>query len=499
MLIISVSMLLILFINLPLRIRATHQKTEEMASDLFWQMDRLIQQNPDDVQEVFSLIPTKASTELYAIHPETYLIAGSTKPEHLNKNANELGFSFETLSHNVSVFHAKIDGRDYLCAIQKGDSYIFARCCLSSVPRLQLLNDTLLLTAYLLVLSAVILGSIYIYIDKKIIKTIVHINQRLNEIKQTNSGVLADEASAPELNELIHHINSMLESVRSSFKKISIALELSELPIGIYEYTEGSRHVLSTRRVKDILMLSEQQYEAFLRSPESVKETEQELQKKAVRISGNMYRLGDSDEHFIRFVKFTYEKSTIVILMDVTSSAKERLYIERERDTDQLTDLYNRRAFYKKIDELFQPGISLGDGAMIIIDADRLKYINDTLGHINGDTYIKKISSILSSYKSSCSIVARLGGDEFAVWTYGYRSHQHLVQSLQALISQQETNTVTLANNVSIPVSFSVGCAYYPEDGNDFHSLMKTADERMYQNKQSRNQLRTDLLPNLLK
>ena len=95
--------------------------------------------------------------------------------------------------------------------------------------------------------------------------------------------------------------------------------------------------------------------------------------------------------------------------------------------------------------------------------------------------------------------MARLGGDEFAVWTYGYRSHQHLVQSLQALISQQETNTVTLANNVSIPVSFSVGCAYYPEDGNDFHSLMKTADERMYQNKQSRNQLRTDLLPNLLK
>ncbi len=78
----------------------------------------------------------------------------------------------------------------------------------------------------------------------------------------------------------------------------------------------------------------------------------------------------------------------IGVTTDITKDMNEKKKIEYDRDYDLLTNLYNRRAFNNKMRELFREPKSLEVGAMVMLDLDNLKYINDTYGHDCGDEYI---------------------------------------------------------------------------------------------------------------
>ena len=124
-----------------------------------------------------------------------------------------------------------------------------------------------------------------------------------------------------------------------------------------------------------------------------------------------------------------------------------------------------------------------------MIDADSLKYVNDTYGHEIGDMYLMKIATILKSIPASNRIIARLGGDEFVVVVYGetraefnryFESYKELRSSSKIIISMSE----------ELNVSFSIGMSIANEDGTNYHELLKVADKRMYQDKISRKKSR---------
>ena len=124
--------------------------------------------------------------------------------------------------------------------------------------------------------------------------------------------------------------------------------------------------------------------------------------------------------------------------------------------------------------------------AIIIIDADNLKYVNDKFGHIEGDRYLNALANILVQYSGNNSICARLGGDEFAILIYGLPSKEKLELQLQQLLDNNDKHTLQLTNNDSILISFSMGYALYPENGQDLGTLMRIADEKMYETKRNR-------------
>ena len=128
-----------------------------------------------------------------------------------------------------------------------------------------------------------------------------------------------------------------------------------------------------------------------------------------------------------------------------------------ERDIDALTGLYNRRGLEQKLAQLFATPNTLGYSALVMIDADNLKVINDTYGHETGDAYLRKISELITSMETRKSVAARLGGDEFVLYLYQYQQEEALLEALHALDTIQEDCVASLNGEVTVPLRFSFG------------------------------------------
>lgn len=159
--------------------------------------------------------------------------------------------------------------------------------------------------------------------------------------------------------------------------------------------------------------------------------------------------------------------------------------IEKERDYDSLTGLYSRRAFNRKGEELFQNPQQLKHTALLMIDLDNLKNINDAFGHGWGDRYIRQAAACMINNMPPRCICARVSGDEFFVLLYGYDNKESIRHILSRMTDAIRNETMNLPNGKSLHVSASGGIAWYPDDCQDLGTMMKYADFAMYQVKRS--------------
>ena len=177
--------------------------------------------------------------------------------------------------------------------------------------------------------------------------------------------------------------------------------------------------------------------------------------------------------------------SEVGMLEDCTSSMLEQQRIEHERDYDMLTGLYSRQAFNRVCNELFAQPEKLGCAALLMMDLDNLKHINDTYGHDWGDQYIRQTGQCFAANTPKGTVCSRLSGDEFLLLFYGYDSQDAIRKELSALNGALRASCATLPNGKTLNISISGGVAWFPEDGTDLKTLKKYADFAMYQVKQS--------------
>lgn len=170
---------------------------------------------------------------------------------------------------------------------------------------------------------------------------------------------------------------------------------------------------------------------------------------------------------------------------DVTATTLERIRIEHERDYDILTGLYNRQAFQRVCEELFADPAQLGIAALLMMDLDNLKHINDTYGHDWGDQYIHRTGRCLAENTPTGTVVARLSGDEFMLLFYGYSSRDVIREKIHALSDAMQQSVAVLPSGSELRISISGGVAWYPDDGRDMDTLKKYADFALYQVKRS--------------
>lgn len=166
---------------------------------------------------------------------------------------------------------------------------------------------------------------------------------------------------------------------------------------------------------------------------------------------------------------------------DVTAAALERMRIEHERDYDVLTGLYNRQAFNRVCAALFAQPERMGVAALMMMDLDNLKHINDTYGHDWGDQYIRRTGQCLRENTPVETVCARLSGDEFLVLFYGYHSRDAVREKIEQLSRAMQQSVALLPSGNALHISLSGGIAWYPDDGQDWETLKKYADFAMYQ------------------
>ena len=155
---------------------------------------------------------------------------------------------------------------------------------------------------------------------------------------------------------------------------------------------------------------------------------------------------------------------------------------------DPLTGLPNRNLLRETMrDMIMTAGNRHRRLAVILVDLDRFKDVNDTHGHVIGDALIRAAGEVLRELIGDTGMVARLGGDEFVVLLHDFEHRQEV--ALLAARLTQTLNRSDLVPNVETQVSASIGVALFPEHGRDMGTLLKNADSAVYQAKRDgRNQ-----------
>jgi len=167
---------------------------------------------------------------------------------------------------------------------------------------------------------------------------------------------------------------------------------------------------------------------------------------------------------------------------DITDQKKSQELIWRQANFDTLTGLPNRQMFYDRLaQEIVKSNRTRLPLAMLLIDLDEFKDVNDTLGHDKGDILLQATTQRIAECIQDSDTLARLGGDEFIVILPQLSDIHHADDIAQKILSRM-TEPFTLTNELA-HVTVSIGITLYPNDATETRSLMKSADQAMYLSK----------------
>ncbi|MFG6415880.1 putative bifunctional diguanylate cyclase/phosphodiesterase [Roseateles sp. DC23W] len=187
-------------------------------------------------------------------------------------------------------------------------------------------------------------------------------------------------------------------------------------------------------------------------------------------------------EFIVRTLERDGEKLRMTIVRDIRDRLESEARIQHLAHHDALTGLLNRAAFMERMALLLKRAERKGEMlALLFVDLDNFKRVNDSLGHLEGDQVLTTVSERLVGALRGSDLVGRFGGDEFVVLLSDLESRADIVVVLEALLSVVEVPVK--ADGRSLSVTPSIGVAVFPEHGRQAHELIQHADTAMYRAK----------------
>lgn len=177
------------------------------------------------------------------------------------------------------------------------------------------------------------------------------------------------------------------------------------------------------------------------------------------------------------------ERSWLIQVADVSEGARLEQQLRHLADHDPLTGLLNRRSFAEAVDHFLERPNARGRGALLLLDLDNFKAINDTLGHSEGDRVITAVAEVLRTRLRDRDHVARLGGDEFAILAEDcdYAGATRLADDIVLAVRQEVLAAAPGGNGR--PVTASVGAALYGRHHRSADAFVADADKALYEAK----------------
>lgn len=171
------------------------------------------------------------------------------------------------------------------------------------------------------------------------------------------------------------------------------------------------------------------------------------------------------------------------MMTDITERVSDIHSMEERARHDGLTGLPNRNYFISQVEQSMKLSAPGRKHALLLLDLDGFKEINDTLGHEMGDFLLKQIGPRFEQVPGADRfLLARAGGDEFAVFIENYENLEQIAEVAETLI--QAVKAPFAVNELELVIGGSIGVALYPEHAESVSSLMRCADVAMYQSKQ---------------
>lgn len=171
----------------------------------------------------------------------------------------------------------------------------------------------------------------------------------------------------------------------------------------------------------------------------------------------------------------------IGIVIDVDREKREAAVFQVKAERDSLTHLYNRGATEQLIRKYLENAGTRQSGAMLILDVDDFKRINDSFGHLCGDQILRSVAAVLQSIFRANDVVGRIGGDEYLIFMKDVSVLEPVLAKAAAVGAALRQIRVECDRSYSM--SCSIGIALYPAHANNYETLFQRADAALYETK----------------
>lgn len=178
------------------------------------------------------------------------------------------------------------------------------------------------------------------------------------------------------------------------------------------------------------------------------------------------------------FSKITNTLRITIVLNDLDEEIRDKERLKIKSEIDPLTGLYNRESTISRIMECIKDSGALHNHALLFIDLDHFKQVNDQLGHPFGDTVLQKIAEMLKLLFRKDDVIGRIGGDEFLILLKNVSSQEDAKKRASMIF--QTVPLYQVEQEKELFITCSVGGAMYQGDGKSFETLYREADQALY-------------------
>lgn len=440
------------------------------------------------LEKVLQMRPFELSGQMHILDMNTLKIVASTEEDLIGLDLEEEAGGLDPVKTMEENSHLSYQGQRYCIYTQEYEGYLLIRSYHATYPIYETLESALIFFICATVIVIGIIQCLRCFMDRKVVRNLHRFNCAL---KKNEGGRLEDislNTGIAEFDELQFYLNHMMENIRTNWDRISHIISKGSIPIGIFEQDMVYKRIFINDYMLHMLNIPADHTYSETELLAVVRKKLDQAVSKPVLPEELIYLYEDCGfARCLRIEKEETAQSQFYYVTDVSGMWDEIEQIRTKSSFDPLVNLYNRRGFQDKISELFQSPEQIGYAMVIILDADNLKAINDTCGHVVGDEYLEKIAEALLTAMGQRAVCGRLGGDEFICFAYGASSPEELERRLSDLKAQRGLQFFSAHEaHMAHTVEFSLGVSFYPQESTDFHVLMRAADQKMYQEKKRR-------------
>lgn len=383
-------------------------------------------------------------------------------PGWLLKTPQELGLDFikHAEAHAGQAYETELDGEDKLVyALTSGKS----QCKLLAVqPKFEVMGKsrqiTNILVAIYFIMMLVVFLIIYV-ISNRITEPILDISKAMNRIAAYDFKFdqNSDMSRYAQREDEIGIITKALGNMQDSFTELNNTVESMDREIKNIDFSKEApaRLTLSTENPYGHVATS------FNMLLSHIQEYLKQLKDSNAEVQEKNQRLMSSEEKLIAHIE---------------EIEKQRKYINYLAYHDPLTNLPNRRKF---IEFLNQALMNNKTGAVIYLDIDNFKRINETMGHVYGDKVLLGIARRLEELASKNAFISRFSGDEFLIMIQSEGEIEG-IRTFVAELFGMFGKPILLEGN-SVEIAFSIGVSIFPHDSTEVDQLIMNADTALYE------------------
>ena len=275
----------------------------------------------------------------------------------------------------------------------------------------------------------------------------------------------------------------MVKSIVRLSDRISSIIEISGIPLAAFEYKNGTEPVFVTSGLRELLNLSEEKADTLCKNSELFHQYIKEITANPTEGESDIYQINETK--YVRIHMSDSPDGCLGVITDSTDIILEKKKMLYENTHDSLTGLYKFQDFKRLATDILS---KMKDGfvcAVIMLDLDSFKSVNDTFGHDAGDKYLRCFSSVMRSMPEQHFLTARRSGDEFCMMIHDCTDRSQIREYLDFFFHTLSKHPVRLSDTQSKTIGASGGFALTGSRDTDISELLGHADEALYQIKRT--------------